>query len=249
MRLKDKVAIITGAAAGMGAATARLFAREGAKLMLTDIDDKDGPAVVADIVRANGVARFEKHDVSSEADWQRIADATLAAYGRIDILINNAGVSGSIPDKLDLEMWDRQMNINARGNFLGIRAVVAVMQKQKSGAIVNISSISGVVGQSYVHMGYNAAKGAVRTMTKAAAVQYAPDGIRINSVHPGFMPPMRTSKLTADPELRKSLLAGIPLGRTGEADEVAYANLFLASDEASYITGVELMVDGGFTAM
>ena len=249
MRLKDKVAIITGAAAGMGAATARLFAREGAIVVLTDVDDKDGPAVAAGIVRTNGNARFEKHDVSSDADWQRIVDTTLAAYGRIDILINNAGVSGSIPDKLNLEMWDRQMSINARGNFLGLRAVIPTMQTQKSGAIVNISSISGVLGQDYVHMAYNAAKGAVRTMTKAAAVQYAKDGIRVNSVHPGFMPPMRTSKLTADPELRKNLLAGIPMGRTGEIDEVAYANLFLASDEASYITGVELMVDGGFTAV
>ena len=249
MRLKDKVAIITGAAAGMGAATARIFAREGARVVLTDIDEKDGPAVAAGIVRANGDARFEAHDVSKETDWQRVVDATLAAYGRIDILINNAGVSGSIPDKLNLEMWDRQMSINARGTFLGLRAVIPVMQKQRHGAIVNLSSISGVLGQDYVHMAYNAAKGAVRTMSKAAAVQYAKDGIRVNSVHPGFMPPMRTSKLTADPELRKRLVDGIPMGRTGEIDEVAYANLFLASDEASYITGVELMVDGGFTAV
>ena len=249
MRLRDKVAIITGAASGMGAATARLFAREGAKLMLTDIDDKDGPAVADDIVRTNGVARFEKHDVSSDTDWQRITDATLAAYGRIDILINNAGVSGSIPDKLDLEMWDRQFAINARGNFLGIRAVVPVMQKQKSGSIVNISSISGVVGQAYVHMAYNAAKGAVRTMTKAAAVQYAPDNVRVNSVHPGIMPPMRTSTLTADPTVREKMIRAVPMRREGRIEEVAYANLFLASDEASYITGVELMVDGGYTAM
>ncbi len=249
MRLKDKVAIITGAAAGMGAATARLFAREGAKLLLTDIDDKDGPAVAADIVRTNGDARFEKHDVSKEADWQRVVDAALAAYGRIDILINNAGISGSIPDKLDIEMWDRQFSINARGNFLGLRAVIPVMQKQKAGAIVNISSISGVVGQEYVHMGYNAAKGAVRTMTKAAAVQYAPEGIRVNSVHPGILPPMRTSKLTADPAMREKMVRAVPMRRAGEVDEVAYANLFLASDEASYITGVELMVDGGYTAM
>ncbi len=249
MRLKDKVAIITGAAAGMGAATARLFAREGAIVVLTDVDDKDGPTVAADIVRANGTARFEKHDVSNDTDWQRIAHATLTAYGRIDILINNAGVSGSIPDKLDLDMWDRQFAINARGNFLGIRAVVPTMQKQKSGSIVNISSISGVVGQAYVHMAYNAAKGAVRTMTKAAAVQYAPDNVRVNSVHPGIMPPMRTSKLTADPAVREKMIRAVPMRREGRIEEVANANLFLASDEASYITGVELMVDGGYTAM
>jgi NAD(P)-dependent dehydrogenase (short-subunit alcohol dehydrogenase family) len=248
MRLKGKVAIITGAAAGMGAATARLFAREGAQLLLTDIDEKDGPAVAADIVRANGDARFEKHDVSKEADWQRVADAALAAYGRIDILINTAGISGSIPDKLDLDMWDRQFSINARGMFLGGRAVVPTMQQQSSGSIVNISSISGVVGQAYVHMGYNAAKGAVRTMTKAAAVQYAPDNVRVNSVHPGIMPPMRTSKLTADPAVREKMIRAVPMRREGRIEEVAYANLFLASDEASYITGVELMVDGGYTA-
>jgi NAD(P)-dependent dehydrogenase (short-subunit alcohol dehydrogenase family) len=248
MRLKDKVAIVTGAASGMGAATARLFAREGAIVVLTDINEKDGPTVAADVVRANGSARFEKHDVSSDIDWQRVAEAALAAYGRIDILINNAGISGSIPDKLDLEMWDRQFSINARGMFLGIRAVVPIMQKQKSGSIVNISSISGIIGQAYVHMGYNAAKGAVRTMTKAAAVQYAAENIRVNSVHPGIMPPMRTSKLTADPALREKMIRAVPMRREGGIDEVAYANLFLASDEASYITGVELAVDGGYTA-
>jgi NAD(P)-dependent dehydrogenase (short-subunit alcohol dehydrogenase family) len=248
MRLKDKVAIITGGAAGMGAATARLFAREGAKIVVADIDEKDGPAVAADIVRANGNARFEKLDVAKEIDWQRTVDQALATYGRIDILINNAGISGSIPDKLDLDMWDRQFSINARGNFLGIRAVIPTMQRQKSGSIVNISSISGVVGQAYVHMAYNAAKGAVRTMTKAAAVQYAPENIRVNSVHPGIMPPMRTSKLTADPAVREKMIRAVPMRREGGIEEVAYANLFLASDEASYITGVELMVDGGYTA-
>lgn len=249
MRLKDRIAIVTGAAAGMGAATARIFAREGATLVLTDIDETDGPAVAEAIVRANGSARFMRHDVASEADWAAVVEATVAAYGRIDILINNAGVSGSIPDKLDLAMWDRQMSINARGAFLGLRAVVPVMQQQGRGSIVNISSISGVVGQDFVHMAYNAAKGAVRTMTKAAAVQFAPDGIRVNSVHPGLMPAMRTSTLTADPKVRARMLAGVPMGRPGEIDEVAYANLFLASDEASYITGAELMVDGGYTAM
>jgi NAD(P)-dependent dehydrogenase (short-subunit alcohol dehydrogenase family) len=249
MRLKDKVAIITGGAAGMGAATAHLFSREGARIVITDIDEKDGPAVAADIVRANGDARYETHDVAKEADWQRIVDAALAAYGRIDILINNAGISGSIPDRLDLDMWDRQMSINARGMFLGIRAVIPTMQQQKRGAIVNISSISGVVGQAYVHMAYNAAKGAVRTMTKAAAVQYAPENIRVNSVHPGIMPPMRTSKLTADPAVREKMIRAVPMRREGAIEEVAFANLFLASDEASYITGVELMVDGGYTAM
>src|SRR5439155_865221 len=153
-----------------------------------------------------GEARFQRLDVSSEADWEAAVAAALAAYGKIDILINNAGVSGSDPDRLSIATWDRQMSINAKGVFLGMRAVIPVMQKAKSGSIVNISSISGVVGQTFVHMGYNAAKGAVRTMTKAAAVQFARDGIRVNSVHPGLMPAMRTSVLSADPSVRAGML-------------------------------------------
>ena len=253
MRLKDKVAIVTGAASGLGAATARLFAAEGARVIVADINEADGAAVAAGISKAGktnaGEARFVKLDVASEADWEALVAATLKAYGKIDILINNAGVSGSDPDRLGIKTWDQQMSINARGVFLGMRAVLPHMQKARRGAIVNTSSISGIVGQKFVHMAYNAAKGAVRAMTKAAAVQYAPDGIRVNSVHPGLMPAMRTSVLSADPGIRASMLKAIPMGRTGEVDEVAYANLFLASDESSYVTGIEMPVDGGFLAM
>jgi NAD(P)-dependent dehydrogenase (short-subunit alcohol dehydrogenase family) len=249
MRLQDKVAIVTGAAGGMGAATAQLFAREGARVVVADILDAQAQEVAAGIRSNAGDARTQHLDVTSEDDWQAAVAATLAAWGKVDILINNAGVSGSDPDLLSLDVWDQQMNVNAKGVFLGMRTVIPVMQKARSGAIVNISSISGLVGQRVVHMGYNAAKGAVRMMTKAAAVQFARDGIRVNSVHPGVMPPMRTSKMTSDPEVRKSLLAPVPMGRAGRIEEVACANLFLASDEASYITGVELPVDGGFVAV
>ncbi len=245
MRLKDKVAIVTGAASGMGAATARIFAREGAFVILTDMDAEGGQKVAREI---GNRAQFVHHDVSKEEDWQKVVDATLKAHGRIDILINNAGVSGSDPDRFSMKTWDQQMEINAKGVFLGLRAVIPEMQKAGKGSIVNISSISGIAGQSFVHMGYNAAKGAVRTMTKAAAVQFGRDNIRVNSVHPGIMPPMRTSKLSADPEIREKARRAIPMGRFGEVDEVANANLFLASDEASYITGAEIVVDGGFIA-
>ena len=249
MRLKDKVAIITGAASGMGAATARLFAGEGASVVVADLLEREGEEVVADIARTRGRARFQRLDVADAADWDRAVAATLAAYGKLDVLINNAGVSGSDPDRLSLATWDQQMRINATGVFLGMRAVIPVMQQAKRGAIVNISSISGIVGQQFVHMGYNAAKGAVRAMSKAAAVQLAKDGIRVNSVHPGLMPPMRSSQLSADPAIRERMLKAIPMRREGRIEEVAQANLFLASDEASYITGVELAVDGGFLAM
>jgi NAD(P)-dependent dehydrogenase (short-subunit alcohol dehydrogenase family) len=249
VRLKDKVAIVTGAASGMGAATARLFAGEGASVVVADVLAREGEEVVADIGRTQGKARLQRLDVADAADWDRAVAATLAAYGKLDILINNAGVSGSDPDRLSLATWDQQMRINATGVFLGMRAVIPVMQQRKRGAIVNISSISGIVGQHFVHMGYNAAKGAVRAMSKAAAVQFAKDGIRINSVHPGLMPPMRSSQLSADPAIRERMLKAIPMRREGRIEEVAQANLFLASDEASYITGVELAVDGGFLAM
>ena len=249
MRLSDKVAIVTGAASGMGAATARLFAREGAKVIVADMLEAEGQAVADSIKSNSGEARFQKLDVASDKDWDATVAATLAAYGKIDILINNAGVSGSDPDRLSIATWDRQMSINAKGVFLGMRAVIPEMQKAKGGAIVNISSISGVTGQTFVHMGYNAAKGAVRTMTKAAAVQFARDGIRVNSVHPGLMPAMRTSVMSADPDVRAGMLKAIPMRREGRIEEVANANLFLASEEASYITGIEMPVDGGYLAM
>ncbi|MBT5190819.1 MAG: glucose 1-dehydrogenase [Rhodospirillaceae bacterium] len=249
MRLKDKVAIVTGAASGMGASTAIIFANEGAKVIVADLAAAEGAAVADEITAAGGQARFLKLDVASEADWESAVAETISAFGQIDILINNAGVSGSHPDRLNINTWDEQMNINAKGVFLGMRAVIPTMQKAGRGSIVNISSISGFVGQAYVHMGYNAAKGAVRLATKAAAVQFAPDGIRVNSVPPGVMPPMKTSMMSADPDVRREMIAAIPAGREGRVEEVAYANLFLASDEASYITGIEVPVDGGYLAV
>jgi NAD(P)-dependent dehydrogenase (short-subunit alcohol dehydrogenase family) len=249
MRLKDKVAIVTGAASGMGAATATLFAREGAKVVVADLLEAEGAAVVGEITGAGGAALFQRLDVASEADWKNAVAATLSEYDRVDVLINNAGVSGSHPDILNIDTWDEQMSINAKGVFLGMRAVIPSMQEAGGGSIVNISSISGIVGQRFVHMGYNAAKGAVRLATKAAAVQFARKGIRVNSVHPGLMPAMRTSMMSADPEVRDKMVAAIPAGRVGRVEEVAHANLFLASDEASYITGIEVPVDGGFLAM
>ncbi|PPR61107.1 MAG: Cyclopentanol dehydrogenase [Alphaproteobacteria bacterium MarineAlpha4_Bin2] len=245
MRLKDKVAIVTGAASGMGSATAELFAKEGAKVVLADILEEEGAALVAEI---GDNARFQKLDVTSEADWATLVTATLSAFGRIEILINNAGVSGSHPDLLNSDTWDEQMNVNARGVFLGMRSVIPKMQEAGGGSIVNISSISGLTGQRFVHMGYNAAKGAVRLATKAAAVQFARDNIRVNSVHPGLMPAMRTSMMSADPEVRRKMINAVPMGREGRVEEVAHANLFLASDDASYVTGIEVPVDGGFVA-
>lgn len=248
MRLENKVAIVTGAASGMGAATAQLFGREGAKVVVADLLESDGAAVAARIVDGGGVARFMRLDVTDEGNWRDVVQAVADEYGGVDILINNAGVSGSDPDKFSLERWDQLMEVNARSVFLGMRAVTPFMRERGGGSIVNTSSISGLVGQTMVHMGYNASKGAVRLATKAAAVQLAGDNIRVNSVHPGVMPPMRTSMLTADPAVREKMVRAIPMRREGRVEEVAYVNLFLASDEASYVTGAEIPVDGGFVA-
>ena len=194
MRLENKVALITGAASGMGASMARIFAGEGAKVVVADGLEEEGRAVVADITRSNGVAMFHPLDVRNEAQWKTAIDATLAAYSRLDILVNDAGVSGSgiTADLFDTAAWDRLMAVNARGVFLGIKFAIPVMRAQGGGSIVNISSLSVIIGQRNVHVGYSASKGAVRTLTKAAAVQHAADNIRVNSVHPGPMPPMRS---------------------------------------------------------
>ena len=250
MRLENKVALITGGASGMGASMARIFAREGAKVAIADMLEEEGRQVAAEITQANGAAIFHKLDVTSEAEWRAAIDATLAAFGRLDILVNDAGISGSaVEDLFDTDAWERLMAVNATGTFLGMKLAIPIMKEAGGGSIVNISSISGVTGQRGIHVGYNASKGAVRTLTKSAAVQYGRDNIRVNSVHPGLMPPMRTSGRTADPALRaKWIETSVPMGRAGRVEEVANAVLFLASDEASYITGVELYVDGGFLA-
>ncbi|WP_439612704.1 glucose 1-dehydrogenase [Reyranella sp.] len=250
--MKDKVALVTGAASGMGAATARLFAREGARaVVVADVLDQDGEAVVGEIRKAGGTASYVHLDVTSEAQWQEAVDKTVAAHGGLNVLVNNAGISGSAAEDLyDTALWHKLMDINSTGVFLGMKYGIAAIRKTGGpGSVVNLSSISGIVGQAYIHVGYNASKGAVRLITKAAAAQHGKDGIRVNSVHPGLMPPMRTSGRTADPVQRAKTLKGVPLGRAGEVDEVANAILFLASDESSYVTGAELVVDGGWTAV
>ena len=204
--------------------------------------------VVAEIEAMGGEAAVNGANVADFDAAGEMVQQAIDTWGRIDILINNAGVSGSHPDLLNTTTWDEQMNVNARGVFLGMRSVIPKMQQASGGSIVNISSISGLTGQRFVHMGYNAAKGALRLATKAAAVQFARDNIRVNSVHPGLMPAMRTSMMSADPEVRRKMINAVPMGREGRIEEVAKANLFLASDDASYITGIEVPVDGGFVA-
>ena len=249
MRLANKVAVITGASNGMGAAEARLFASEGAQVILTDLLEQEGQEQVVQIRSSGGKASFERLDVTLESQWDLLVHKVVERFGSLDILVNNAGISGSYqPDLMSVEAYDRIMNVNSKGVFLGMKYCLKQMVNYGKGSIVNISSISGMVGQEYTHMGYNASKGAVRIMTKSAAVQYAERGIRVNSVHPGIMPPMTTSVGTAEPKTREIMLKEVPMNRFGLVEEVANAVLFLASEEASYITGAELPVDGGLTA-
>ena len=250
MRLAGKVALVSGGASGMGRSEAEIFAREGAKVVVADVLEAEGKQVADKIVSGGGQARFVKLDVTSETEWDAATKAALSAFGKLDVLVNNAGISGTYdPDMLSSAAWDKVMAVNAKGVFLGMKYAIPLMKQAGGGAIVNISSISGFVGQDGVHMAYNASKGAVRIMTKTAAVQFAGDNIRVNSVHPGFMPPMRTSKTSADPTWRAKMLEAVPMKRAGRVEEVAHAVLFLASDEASYITGTELVVDGGYLAV
>jgi len=248
MRLDGKVALISGGARGMGAEEARIFAREGAKVVIGDISEDDGKAVEAQIAEAGGQALFTRLDVTQEADWAKAVDLAVSSFGKLDVLVNNAGISSrAFTDDTGIDAWDKIMEVNSKGVFLGTRAAVPKMLDAGGGSIINISSIMGLVGSAGGHPAYNASKGAVRIFSKAMAVRHGKDNIRVNSVHPGFMPPM-ASGIAYDQDQRRGSLEQTPLGREGRIEEVANAVVFLASDEASYITGAELAVDGGFTA-
>ena len=248
MRLEGKVALISGGARGMGAEEARIFAREGAKVIIGDISEGEGKAVKAQISEAGGQALFVRLDVTEESDCTNAVNQAVSQFGKLDILVNNAGISSrAFTDDTAIDAWDKIMEVNSKGVFLGTRAAVPKMLEAGGGSIINISSIMGLVGSAGGHPAYNASKGAVRIFSKAMAVRHGKDDIRVNSVHPGFMPPM-ASGIAYDQEQRRGSLEQTPLGREGRIEEVANAVLFLASDEASYITGAELAVDGGFTA-
>ncbi|MFN3744638.1 MAG: SDR family NAD(P)-dependent oxidoreductase [Hyphomicrobiaceae bacterium] len=260
-RLAGKVAIVTGGASGIGAETARVFARHGAKVLLTDANAALGRSVMEEIVSEGGTASFAEQDVVSESRWAEIVAEAEEHYGRVDILCNIAGISGRDP-KLNiqtsltagprlaeqtLEQWNKVLEINATGTFLGTKAVIPAMQRAGGGSIINISSICGIIG-SHSNAAYHASKGAVRIFSKAAAIQYAPDRIRVNSIHPGFVDTPMTKPGHSNPEIAKIRLAATPLGRFGTPADIAAGCLYLASDEAAWVTGSELVIDGGMTA-
>ena len=248
MRLNNKAVLISGGARGMGSVEAKLFCSEGASVIIGDILEDEGRKIEAEINESGGVCIFVRLDVTSEEDWNSAVDLAVERFGKLDILINNAGIfpMESIEDTT-VESWDRVMDVNAKGVFLGTKAAIPAMRTSGGGSIINLSSIAGLVGSAY-SASYNATKGAVRLLTKSTAIQYAKDGIRANSIHPGLIDTLMASELLSDPDLQVKRLASTPMGRTGTAEEIAYGALFLASDESSFMTGSELVIDGGFTA-
>jgi NAD(P)-dependent dehydrogenase (short-subunit alcohol dehydrogenase family) len=251
-RVSGKVAIVTGAASGLGKAIAFLLAAEGAKVVAADINEADGRAVADEIRKKGGEALFVKQDVTSESEWIGIVGTTTGQYGRLDILVNCAGVflDASI-EETTLEKWRWVLSINLDGVFLGTKYAAQAMRKTGGGSIVNLSSAGGLVGTPRASA-YAASKGGVRLLTKAAAIEFSKAhldyNIRVNSVHPGVMVTPMTDHMVADPEGKKAILAWIPMERLGTAEDVAYAVLYLASDESKYVTGSETVVDGGWTA-
>ena len=249
MRLENKVAFISGGARGMGAVEARLFSSEGAKVVIGDILDEDGRRTEAEIVESGGECLFVHLDVTSESSWQEAIASAVARFGKLDVLVNNAGIfrtEGVL--ETSEALWDEMMEINGKGVFLGTKYAIPEMRKAGGGSIINISSVAGLVGGPG-SAAYRSSKGAVRLFTKATAIQYAGEGIRANSVHPGIIEtPMTTPNLLADEAARQRAIARAPLGRYGQPEDVAYGVLYLASDESSFVTGSELVIDGGVTA-
>ena len=246
-RLDGKVAIISGGAKGQGAEEARLFAQEGAKVIIGDILDREGMQIESEIAEQGGEAKFVHLDVSSEEDWSRTVDLSMSEYGRLDILVNNAGIllMKGLEETSGQES-DNIQNINSKGVFLGSKTVIPAMRESGGGSIVNISSIAGLIGSKFT--AYGASKGLVRTLTKSVAVNHGHEGIRCNSVHPGIIETDMVSEMIGSQEGREYQLNRTPLKVIATSRDVALGVLYLASDESRYVTGSELVIDGGITA-
>ena len=247
-RLAGKSCLISGGAKGLGAAQARLFASEGARVAVGDILESEAARLVDELSGSGADSLFVRLDVTSEGDWERAVGAVMGEFGALDVLVNNAGIyNRALAEETTLEEWERVMSVNATGVFLGTKYAIPAMRRSGGGSIVNMSSVAGLVG-SRTQTVYNASKGAVRLLTKSTAVQYAPEGIRANSVHPGVIETDMLREVLRNEDERATRIASTPIPRFGTPEDVAHGVLFLASDESSYVTGAELVIDGGLTA-
>ena len=248
MNVKDKVIMITGAGGGLGSEMARVLSRHGARVWLLDLDGGKGQAAADEIRAAGGEAWFVKMDVTSEEDWKNAIHEATETCGRLDVLVNNAGINIRKPvEEMNIDEWCTMMKVNTGSAFLGCKYAIPVMRKQGGGVIINTSSVCGLVGHKYTPEAYTASKGAVTMLTKAIASRYAKDGVRCNSIHPSTVDTPFVQVLFKDPERKAERLGEVPLGRLATAADVANAVLYLASEEASFINGVALPVDGGVT--
>ena len=248
VRLKDKVAIITGAASGIGKATAKLFAEHGAKVVVADIDKDGGSQVVTQIQKGGNEAIFVETDVTLKVDTEQMVAQTVETYGKLDILFNNAGIAMRLPvAELPEEDWHRCLDVNLTGVFLCAKAAIPAMQKNGCGSIINMSSIYGIVGAK-VRAAYVASKGGVTNLTRGMALDYAENNIRVNCICPGFVETPLVAGVIKTPEEYQALADKHPMRRLGQPEEIAYGALYLASDESAFVTGIALPIDGGYTA-
>ncbi len=248
-RLDGKVVLISGGARGQGALEAELFAAEGARVVFGDLLDDEGQVVERRITESGGEAVYVHLDVTSDADWEEAVHTAEGRFGKLDVLVNNAGIANAdLIEDTSEELWDRIMQVNTKGVFLGTRKALPAMRRAGGGSIINVSSIAGILGRALTGGAYSASKGAVRTFTKTTAIQHAAEKIRCNSIHPGPVDTPMLSGISDNPAILSQRTEEVPLGRLGQSEDIAYGALYLASDESAWITGIELIIDGGITA-
>lgn len=244
IRMNGKIAMITGAGCGIGRASALLMAKEGAKVVLTDIQADKLAAVVEEIRSLNGEALHFTHNVTDESEWLTVIEKTVDRFGTINVLVNSAGISSKNDT---MEDWDHVTNINLRGSFLGMKHIIPIMQNAGAGSIVNICSLAGITGGGF--NGYTASKGGIRAVSRAAAVDYAKNNIRVNSIYPGIIITPMTEGILHHEQIKQHFEEKTPIPRFGTPEDIAYGVIYLASDEAGFVTGAELVIDGGTTAL
>ncbi len=248
MNVKDKTIVITGGAGGLGSSMSKLLAANGAVIFIFDLDTQKGEETVQEILSSGGKASFKRVDLVREENWKTAMEEVLAESGRMDVLVNNAGINIRKPiEEMSIDEWNTMMSVNTGSTFLGCKYAIPIMRRLGGGVIINTSSVCGLIGHKFTPEAYTASKGAITLLTKSVASRYAKDGIRCNSIHPSTVDTPLVQEMFRDPEKKKQRLDEVPLGRLAAAEDVANAVLYLASEEAKFINGIALPIDGGVT--